>query len=159
MKLIPYYRFQIDTPFSPAELAQRIKTVTGEKHWFDFSPSHEFTGQVNEHEFEITKNISYRNSFLPIIVGHIEQTASGSTAFILMRLHVFVMCFMLVWLSGVSMGCLLVLANLDEFSLHMLIPFAMLIFGVALVSGGFWFEASKQKRRLIELLSQNKQGN
>jgi len=155
MKLIPYEKFQINTDLSSVELVKRIKTFTGEKSFFNFSPSHEFSGHVNEYEFEITKNISYRNSFLPIIEGNIEQKITGTQIIISMRLHLLVMFFMFVWFSGVSIGCITVLAKVDEFSLPMLIPFGMLIFGVALVSGGFWFEASKQKRRLIELLSKN----
>jgi hypothetical protein len=155
MKLIPYEKFQINTDLSSVELVKRIKTFTGEKTFFNFNPSHEFSGHVNEYEFEITKNISYRNSFLPIIEGKIEQKTTGTQVTISMRLHLFVMCFMFVWFSGVGIGCITLFAKVDEFSLPMLIPFGMLIFGVALVSGGFWFEASKQKRRLIELLSKN----
>ncbi|NCP64797.1 MAG: hypothetical protein GW763_17870 [Paraglaciecola sp.] len=155
MKLIPYEKFQIDTGLSSAELVQRISSITGENKFFNFSPSHEFSGQVTENEFEIVKNISYRNSFLPIIEGKIEPKSTGALVTISMRLHLLVMCFMSVWFSGVGIGCLLVMSKMHEFSWPMLIPFGMLFFGVVLVSGGFWFEASKQKRRLIELLSNN----
>lgn len=155
MKIIPYEKFQIDSDLSATEVLQRIKQHTGEKKLFNFRSPHEFSGYVNEREFEITKNISYRNSFLPVIEGKIEQISTGARVTISMRLHLAVICFMFIWFSGVSIGCIAVLAHLDRFSMPMLIPFGMLIFGVALVSGGFWFEASKQKVRLIELLSKN----
>jgi hypothetical protein len=152
MKLIPYEKFQIDTGLSSAELVQRIRSITGEKKLFNFSPLHEFSGHVNENGFEIVKNITYRNSFLPIIEGKIEPKSTGAKVTISMRLHLLVMCFMAIWFSGVGIGCLLVMSKMEEFSWPMLSPFGMLFFGVALVSGGFWFEASKQKVRLKEIL-------
>jgi hypothetical protein len=155
MKIIPYEKFQIDSVLSAAEVLQQIEHRTGEKKLFSFRPSHEFSGHVNEREFEITKNISYRNSFLPVIEGDVEQLSTGARVTILMRLHFAVICFMIIWFTGVSIGCVAVLTHLDRFSMPMLIPFGMLIFGVLIVSGGFWFEASKQKLRLIELLSKN----
>ncbi|QTL34361.1 MULTISPECIES: hypothetical protein [Pseudoalteromonas] len=153
MKLIPYEKFQIDTGLSSEELVQRIRAFTGEKKLFSFSPTHEFSGHVNEYEFEITKNITYQNSFNPVIEGKIEQKSVGAQVTISMRLNLPTMIFMFIWFLVVGIGCMAFLSNMNEFSLQMLIPFGMLIFGVALVSGGFWFEASKQKRRLIELLS------
>jgi hypothetical protein len=39
--------------------------------------------------------------------------------------------------------------------MSVLIPFGMLVFGAVLISGGFWFEASKQKIMLIELITKN----
>ena len=155
MKIIPYEKFKIESNLSVAEVLWRIKQRTGKKEFFNFSPSHPFSGHVNEREFEITKNISYRNSFLPVIEGKVEQISTGTRVTISMRLHFAVMCFMFIWFSGVSVGCIAVLTHLDRFSMPMLIPFGMLVFGVALVSGGFWFEASKQKAMLIELITKN----
>lgn len=62
---------------------------------------------------------------------------------------------MFIWFLGAIIGCIEVLTHLDKFSISTLMPFGLLIFGVALVLGGFWFEASKQKLRFIELLSEN----
>ncbi len=154
MKIIPYEKFQIESSLSVAEVLRRIARRTEKKQLFNFSSSLPFSGDVTDRGFEITKNISYRNSFLPVIEGKVEQTKSGSRVTIAMRLHFAVMCFMFIWFSAVSVGCIAVLAHLDRFSMPMLIPFGMLIFGVALVSGGFWFEASKQKVMLIELITQ-----
>lgn len=153
MKLIPYEKFQIDSSLSAAEVLQRIKQCTGERKLFNFNSSHEFSGHVKEQEFEITRNISYQNSFLPVVEGKVKQTSTGAQVTVSMRLHLAVMFFMAIWFSGVSIGCIAVLARLDKFSMLKLLPFGMLFLGIALVLGGFWFEASKQKRRLIELLS------
>lgn len=155
MKLIPYEKFEINSDLSSVEVVQRIENCTGKKKFFNFSHTHEFSGHVNENAFEITKNISYRNSFLPVIVGKIKQTDLGTKITITMRLHPVVICFMLIWFTGVGIGCIAIFLIMDEFSLPMLIPFGMLIFGIALVSAGFGIEAAKQKERLIELLSKH----
>lgn len=94
MKLIPYEKFQIDSGLSVAEVLQRIKQHTGEKKIFNFRSSYEFSGHVNERGFKITKNISYNNSFLPVIEGTVEQVSTGACVTISMRLYLVVICFM-----------------------------------------------------------------
>lgn len=150
MKLIPYDKFKIKTALSPTEVAQRVRSCTGEKKVFSFDPSHEFGGYVHEKGFEITKNISYRNSFLPVIEGRIEQARKGSLVTIAMRLHFLTMLIMVMLFSCVGFVGIAMLTNMDDFSLPVLIPFGVLLFLVVLA--GFWSEAPKQKRRLIALL-------
>lgn len=72
-----------------------------------------------------------------------------------MTMFVWVIVFMCVWFGGVAIGTLAVIDSyisgqtvLDWFAL---IPFGMLVFGVALVAGGFWFEALKQKPMLEDI--------
>ena len=155
MKLIPYNRFYIDSEKLPDEVLQRINDNTSKKKLFSFSPTKEFSGTVSNDGFQIQKNISYRNSFIPVIEGIVESSESGTIIDIKMRLNTIVFCFMCIWFVGVGIGCIAVLSNIDSFSFHALIPFGMLIFGLALVNGGFWVEASKQKIKLIELLKKN----
>jgi hypothetical protein len=95
------------------------------------------------------------NSFLPVIEGKVEQISTGTRVTISMRPHFAAMCFMFIWFSAVSVGCIAALTHLDRFSMSVLIPFGMLVFGAVLISGGFWFEASKQKIMLIELITKN----
>ena len=74
-----------------------------------------------------------------------------------MRLHAFITAFMCVWFGGVGLGCIVLLNSVfngqKPMSPAMLIPFGMLIFGWALVSGCFWFEAKKQKPMLVEMFN------
>lgn len=152
MKFIPYSRFYIASKESPNDVVHILDKNVGEKPFLGLNSPKEFNGTVNGNEFQIQKNISYRNSFLPIIEGRIKSTKDGAIIDIKMRLNSFVFCFICIWFFGVGIGCILVLSNIDEFSRESLIPLGMLVFGFALVNGGFWFEASKQKKRLIELL-------
>ncbi len=152
MKLFPYNRFNIESEKSPDEVIKKVSEYVGEKEFFSFKPAKEFSGSIHSNEFKIQKNISYRNSFLPIIEGVVKPNGDGTITDIKMRLNSLVFGFMCIWFFGVGVGCIAVLSNLDSFSFHALIPFGMLVFGVALVNGGFWVEASKQKVRLIEII-------
>lgn len=152
MKLIPHDKFIIETFSAPEDVLQRINENTEPKKLFSLSSSKYFNGSVSGSGFEVSKNISYRNSFLPVVEGNVETSEKGSNVKITMRLNSFVFFFMCIWFFFVGIGCVAVVSNLDGFSMHALIPFGMLVFGIVLVSGGFWFEASKQKVKLIELI-------
>lgn len=153
MKLMPYDKFQINSKLSPIEIIQRIRDCTGDDEFFSLHQTHEFSGQVNDNDFKIMKNISYRNSFQPIIEGKIEQTSMGTQVTISMRLHLFVMLFMVIYLVLAGIFGISSLINATVFSWSIFSHFGLLIAGGALASGGFWFEAYRQKRRLIALLS------
>ena len=150
MKLFPRKKFIIETAISPDVVLERINDVTEPKKLFGSSKY--FSGSISSSNFKISKNISYRNSFLPVIVGNVEPSSKGSNVTVTMRLHRFVFVFMCIWFFGVGIGCIAALLNLDAFSFHSLIPFGMLVFGGGLVSRAFGGEASKQKIKLIELI-------
>ena len=153
MKLIPYDKFQINSKLTPIEITQRIRDCTGDDETFNFHQTHEFSGQVNDHDFKIMKNISYRNSFLPVIEGKVEQAGIGSQVTISMHLHLLVIFLIFISLVVIVIVGISRLKFYDAFSWSMLAPFGMIFFVLALTSGGFWFEAFRQKRRLIALLS------
>ncbi|WP_255439063.1 hypothetical protein [Aestuariibacter sp. GS-14] len=157
MKLIPYDQFYVDSAQSVTDVMYRIQSVTGESTFFRNHSACEFTGYINGNEFQITKSIDYQNAFLPVIEGQVQQHNDGVRVAITMRLRMFAIGFMSVWILGLGIGCIAMLFNLDNFSWPMIMPFIMLVFGVAMMSGGFWFEASKQKARLVELLNQDTQ--
>ncbi|MDO7083972.1 hypothetical protein WNY51_13740 [Pseudocolwellia sp. AS88] len=156
MKVIPYDSFTIDTTNPPEIIVTNISKNIGSKNFGLFEAGNEYKGSITDNRFTIQKNISYQNSFLPIIQGEITLTDKGSSVNITMRPHALVLCFMSIWFFCVGLGCLLVLSNLDNFSLPYLIPFGMLFFGITLILLGFWPEAKKQKPKLIELIKENK---
>ncbi|WP_441003759.1 hypothetical protein [Pseudocolwellia agarivorans] len=155
MKIIPYDSFTIDTTNSLKSIVTNISENIGSKNFWSFEAGNEYKGSITNNRFTIQKNISYQNSFLPIIQGKVTVTDIGSIVNITMRPHALVLCFMIVWFFCTGFGCLFFLLHLDSFSLPYLIPFGMLFFGVAITSFGFWSEAKKQKPKLIELIKQN----
>ena len=135
---------------------ERVDLFVEPTKWFRFF--HEgkpFQGKCSREGFRITRIIRYRNSFLPIINGNYLNSSNGTTIQIKMGLHPIVIAFMGIWFGGVVIGAVSISYSLAirecGFQLPMLIPFAMLLFGIALVLGGFWFEAKKQKPLLESL--------
>ena len=158
MKFLPYDRFELETQMDSKAIIEAMKTKIAPRKLFRFSSDHApFQGEISSDGFEIIRIIHYRNSFLPVICGKFQPNASGTRIIIKMRLHAFVAFFMCVWFGGVGLGCFVLLNSVFNgqkiMSLAMLIPFGMLIFGWALVSGGFWFEAKKQKPMLVEMFN------
>ncbi len=163
MRFLPHDSFDIETSMSPEEIARSLKASVEPRKLFRLSSKHAiFQGELLCNGFKISRIIHYRNSFLPIINGTIRASHSGFIISINMRLHRFVMAFMCFWFGGVSIGMLTAIMGLlsgkTHSSLILLIPFGMLVFGWALVSGGFWFEAKKQKRLLIEMFKKRETG-
>ncbi|WP_296046834.1 hypothetical protein [uncultured Alteromonas sp.] len=154
IKLIPRDNFTLDSRFSAAEITQRLQEHTAKKRTLGFNRDFEFKGRVGQYDFELMRNVAYQNSFLPVIEGKIKPVANGCHIEVTMRLHLLVTVGMVIWFSFTGIACLFSLSNLHRFSLPMLIPFAMMFLGVAMVSGGFWYEACKQKKRLIEIVTQ-----
>ena len=114
-----------------------------------------FQGEITQNGFKITRIIHYRNSFLPIITGKFLPGNPRLKVEIRMGLHPFVTAFICIWFGGVGLISIIFLASMlsgtTTFSIDSLIPLGMLVFGWALVSGGFWFEVKKQKPMLIEM--------
>ncbi len=153
MKLIPYNRFQIDTFLSAPEVLKRIQENTSERAFFKPSSSSAFCGKVDETGFDLVGNIRYRNSFLPVMKGKVEANKDRTRVSVSMRLNLFVMCFMLFWLAVTGGAGIYILLSVDTFSLPLLIPLGMFLFGIALTCGGFWFEALRQERKLRQIIS------
>jgi hypothetical protein len=107
-----------------------------------------FIGSVEGSTFHLRRDIRYRNSFLPQVRGRVEAMVGGSRIFVTMHLHPVVGVFMLIWLGGVGFGALAVLASAHVGAGPTLIPFGMLVFGIALTLGGFYPEAFKARRIL-----------
>jgi len=151
MKYFPSDSFEIESPFPSGEVIDRLSRNIESKKFFRFFGKHVyFQGYINTNEFEVTKIIHYRNSFLPVIKGEVADHDSGTTVTITMRLHPLVLAFMCAWfgLAGLFLLGFAIAASFGAIGVLI-----MLLFGWALATGGFWFEAGKQKKFLISLLS------
>jgi len=166
MRFLPYLNECYASPLPLAEIIRRVQERTaappeGWRGWLAARPQQPYLGRVYAaaNSFEVQRNISYRNSFLPLIKGTVEvpggvaalgQADTGSLVRLTMRMQLLVSLFMLVWLGGVGLGCLAV-----SFSWPGpvgLIPFGMLAAGSLMVSLGFWIEANKAEAFFKALL-------
>ena len=160
MKYLPFENITYRTKLDSNEVLKRISEKVEPKKPFriteifwenNYKP---YKGIVKGKTFNITRIIQYRNSFLPQIKGNVENDINGTKVNIKMRLHPIVLTFMIIWFSGVGIGFLLTLSILlsnKSFEPMTLIPFGMLIFGYALVTGGFKYESIKSKKYFNEL--------
>jgi hypothetical protein len=154
MKLWPSDSFEIETRLPPEKIASSMGSWVEPKKLFRFSSDHAlFQGNVTLDGFKMTRIIHYRNSFLPVLRGTFLRAPAGTTIRIKMELHPLVMAFMCFWFSGVGLGLAVATTALvsgrTQLSPMLLIPLGMLAFGLALVLGGFWSEAKKQKPLLL----------
>lgn len=155
--LWPATSFEIQTPFAPEKVFDILQSNTESKRFMrGWGAYRYFEGECTKEGFKISRVIQYRNSFLPVITGCIVPEGTGSLVKIKMRLPVFASVFMTFWLVIPVLASLIslpgLLAGLALTDPSALIPPSMVIFGIALTSGGFWFEASKQQDKLMEML-------
>ncbi|RYE53332.1 MAG: hypothetical protein EOP48_14635 [Sphingobacteriales bacterium] len=164
-KFLPFDNFKLITKLSATEVQQRIGRITEPKKGFSFSfPGNRtkpYEGKLMDRSFEISRIINYRNSFLPIIKGHISTYLGKTEVAIKMRPIVFVLIFMSFWLGVVGLVCLGTIISaimkfeklLEQgFSPLALIPFGMFVFGYALLTIGYKAESKKSKAFLKQLL-------
>jgi hypothetical protein len=156
MRLLPQRTFTIETALSPAEAQARLRAGVEANRWLSRSHDHlPFSGVVDGTRFELRRIIHHRNSFVPKVRGLIEPAASGSRLVGTMRVHGGVAAFMAVWFVGVGVACLAVLLGLltgGGFERQALIPFGMLVVGIAAVFVGFVPEARRALRELAYLV-------
>ncbi len=157
-KLLPSYSFVLNSHLCAEECKRKIREFSEEKKTFKLdwkAPvySKSYIGFVADGEFEIHRNIAYRNSFLPVIRGKITSQTNGVTISINMRVDSFVSVFMAIWLGFTFLFCLLVLfiAFKASFSPFFIIPFGMVIFGMVLSHGAFNYERKKSVEDLKNL--------
>ncbi len=153
--MLPYQRFTITTLFSPEDVCKKLTEIVEPPQPLRLGRKKSeklYQGQIGEHSFQISRIIHYRNSFLPIIEGRIQPQRRGSQIEIQMKLNPVVLIFMLAWLAIVGQAALLFLVVLfqEEFDPMFLIPVGMFVYGLILPLIGFFPEAQKSKKFLIE---------
>ena len=160
MKFLPFENITYETSLDQNEVYQRLdeviepSTVFRKATIFGSTNDKPYEGSFSGNTFKIIRIIGYRNSFLPRIKGTIETSYNGTKVNVKMRLHPFVIVFMLVWFGLTGVGCFAALANIfgnESFDSMNMRPFGMLIFGYALVTLGFKYESIKSKKFFAQL--------
>jgi hypothetical protein len=125
---------------SPRDIDTCIFELNAElaSSWDLFSKK-SFAGSANHRRVSVRKNINYRNGWQTVFVGTFQKTAEGTQLVGHFRLHLFTIVFMAIWFGGVGVTCFTFLgaavAGQASWSV-VTAPFAMLLFGLALVKGG-----------------------
>lgn len=158
MKLLPFDNITLYSPYSPEEAISRLQAVVEPRRTFAPFATRQmpYEGWIKDGEFEITRIIRYRNSFLPVIKGSIQTIIGGTNIKIQMKPNVFVLLFMAVWLGGTGIGLISTLipfltgdpqADLGA----VLFTGGMFFVGYLLIMFGYKSEARKSKLFILEL--------
>ena len=147
-------KFIIETRKSKDEILQIIQKNTSEHKGILFGNNGEvFYGKIFEYSFKIQRNINYKNSFLPVIIGNIDETGSATKVTIKMRLTLFAKGFTSFWFAFVIIYCIMM--PFIQFDMpFFLIPYIMLAFGILFVASLCKYETKKAKEILEKLLKQ-----
>ncbi|WP_313092138.1 hypothetical protein [Chryseobacterium flavum] len=149
MKYLPFERITYLTNLSEQEIITRLSGfVEPRKYGFRRSYVKDYEGFVNEKNFEISRIIQYRNSFLPQISGIIQKNNYGTEIEVTMKLHVFVFIFLLFWCS-IAIGIFIMIGSTEKkMSVEFFMPLLMLLFVYALTMIGFKVESKRSKEYL-----------
>ena len=163
---MPFYRRELTTNLPAESAIARIKAAVGPapsgRRMFrrsvgqDVLASPPFVGTVEGDRFRVRRDITYRNSFLPVVSGRVVNVPSGVRVSVTMYLQPAIAVFMLVWFCGVGAATVVAIPRLlipcGHVQLELFILPAMLVFAVVLVGCGFFPEALKARRLLEQVL-------
>ncbi|MDA0315406.1 MAG: hypothetical protein O2829_07045 [Bacteroidetes bacterium] len=100
MNLLPYFQETLVSPLSKEALLSKLAGVThvqgGEFHADELAQK-VFNGRIGADHFRISRRLKKGDTFLPLIVGSVENTPRGSLLFLRYRLFPSVLFFMSFW--------------------------------------------------------------
>jgi len=143
---MPLYRFHIDATVPPQAITERLRCAVSDRlkfrEYFEWRKpgGPPFIGSIRDFSFRIRRDIRYRNSFLPLIWGHIVPTPMGARVVVTMFMHPLVLAFMLFWLGMAGRDALKSASSAGLWGI--------LMFVIALSAAGFIPEVVKAKRLL-----------
>lgn len=163
---LPFEEYVLTTRLSVNEVLRRLDDNIQEKQGFSISSfnrnySKPYTGQITGTTFKMSRNINYRNSFLPVITGQITTYVGQTQVNIKMRPATFPLIFISFWLGFVGLVCMGILfigllqfrqIIQNGFSPMIFIPFGMFAFGCLLTHFAFKGESKNSKEFLATLL-------
>jgi hypothetical protein len=159
MAFIPYEKFDIVTDLDQIAVVERLRGQVGTKqpNWLKsgYVSYKNYTGWVQQDNFEIERVIVGRNSFNPLVKGTITPDGQGCIIRVVMALDPFVLAFLCLWmLAAFAAGIIIAVGEMERrnFKGACLIPFFMLLLAYLLATGCFMFESDGIKAGLEELL-------
>ncbi len=168
--LLPFDNFKLLTRLSATEVQHRMESITEPRKTFRglfvTQKTKPYQGNVTGNQFEISRIITYRNSFLPLIRGRISTNMGQTEVAIWMRPVLFALIFMGFWLGIVGIICLAMAIEAfrqwEQLLAHgvspvSLIPFGMFVFGYLLLLLAYKTESRKSKAFLMQLLEAEEQ--
>ena len=145
--LIPYQTFEIKTRLSQEVALQKLQEIVEPRRFlrWGLSRNHNlFEGEIQSRFFTISRIIHYRNSFLPVLIGQIQDDLDSSTLKITARPMWVIIIFWALFFFAVGAGGFVTGDILAE--PWVVIPFLFFFYMVPTAS--FNFELYKAKKLL-----------
>ncbi|MBK9580190.1 MAG: hypothetical protein IPK50_14455 [Fibrobacterota bacterium] len=149
MNFWPYEKVTYETNLSKRD-ALRLLVENLEVHRFGLTKdgkSKLFRGQVDGYSFKVSRMPRFRNhALLPVVIGQIEESGTGSVIRTKMRFHLLAMVFELFWVGMVCLfGAIGGALSINQSQTAGLITVAMLVFGYVIMVGTFNYESWKMQ--------------
>ncbi len=154
VKWVPQHRFEIQSSLSPSAAIEALKGHVEARRMlrvgFPSSANDKrFQGVVGADDFQITRVIGYRNSFLPQVSGKVRGVGSRSVIDVEMALFAPVIILVIAIMAMLLLIVGVVAFEGDVLGLVSLLIMPALAYGAVLWA--FRFEAEKQERALREI--------
>jgi hypothetical protein len=147
MLLLPYKKLVVYSSASRETVSEILRQVVEPYVGFRFDryskSAKPYVGKVGEKTFSIRPIFSGRNSFIPRIVGTIDNAEKGSRVTLTFRLH-YVVIVALLWIIG------FIIFSVLKYGETSALLFVLLIF--VMTVGFFNYEYRKTKCVLLEIL-------
>lgn len=150
MRAIPFARWSLESARPAAEVSARLEQLVEPRKLLRLGKGERpFQGEVNPERFQISRIITYRNAFLPQIIGQVVPTPQGSRLTAMLRLNLVTLAILSTWfifLAFIGVGVWLVRGPTDPGAWG---PLAIFAVGYFITLAAFWFEA-KRARELLD---------
>lgn len=111
-----------------------------------------FNGWVKETRFRISRKVRHPENFLPIIIGDIEGTSTGSILFIRYRLFFSSALFLIFW-SAISLLLCLFFLLVHKQYIYAFIALSLGILNYVIATKNFHLQIRSSRRTLDKALS------
>jgi hypothetical protein len=153
MNYLPYCKFDLVLPLSQEEVKSRICGGIQGFEWKSLvgKYSKPFQGTVENGYFELKRNISYRNWFLPVLSGTLSDSNGATEVKVVARMELVIEMLMVFWIGGgiYLLGKSLYMPTTTEGWAAALVS----IFGYIIMQYGFWSEVSRSRKQLEEIIN------
>ncbi|WP_299776136.1 hypothetical protein [uncultured Pseudoteredinibacter sp.] len=141
MKILPFERYSLPTNLGQEELYRAIDEACRSRGFA--GPRRSIHGRRDGNDFKVYRAIRYQNTFLPYAFGRIQPDGGRASVDITLRMNLFAIVFMLVWLGGTFGIALVEMRDINGGEPK--VPFIMCGAGYLLMQAAFWYEASRIK--------------
>jgi hypothetical protein len=146
---IPYYRISLHSPLQPAQVSERLASVTAKRAWLRWPPNDkDFEGSVEPEGFRLMRVIRGMNTYNPWMLGNIRADQTGSCVAVQCVMHPIAIGLVLGFFAFAQY---LAITKEGQFSLLCCAMFG--IFHVVCYIVAFMPEVKRSEQKLKDLLS------